>query len=115
MSKFFPPRRDLWRLNYLKDYGPRKSSILPKSWLYWCRKAGIKPDYPRGSTAGYYMTGRGRRWRVTCYGDFEVSCPNEHFDRWANSGGSIMTGLPKTEAEFMAAVQLLHHESKDRT
>lgn len=86
---------------------------LPKQWLYWAQKAGLQPERRRGSGNGYYLVGRGRRWRVDCHGDFECSCPTDHFDRWANSRGAQRRGVPQTQAHFLAAVRELRDASKD--
>lgn len=45
---------------------------------------------------------------------FQVSCPVEHFDRWANSAGEIIP-LPKTKQEFDSAIHYLLESSKDLT
>jgi len=83
---------------------------LPKQWPRWMEKTGLKYT----SRYKYEMVGSGRRWRVNCYGDFECSCPFEYFDRWANSSGGQMDGIPKTEADFIVAVNLLIAESEDK-
>jgi hypothetical protein len=43
---------------------------------------------------------------------FQVSCPLEHFDRWANSSGESIP-LPQTKEEFDKAIQQLILSSKD--
>ena len=86
---------------------------LPKQWKHWARKAGLRTESRRGRFSGFYLVGRGRRWRVNCYGEFECSCPTEHFDRWANSRGEAMDTIPKTESEFLAAVWMMRDLSKD--
>jgi len=68
------------------------------------KKSGLKPEIRRGRWRGYYMIGRGRRWRVNCFGEFECSCPLPDFDRWANSVGAAIEFPPKTESEFIASV-----------
>lgn len=87
---------------------------LPKQWFYWCRKAGLKPETKRGNYAGFYLKGRNRRWRADCNGNFVCSCPNEHFDRWANSRGAGVGHIPQSEAEFNAAVEYLLEQSKGK-
>jgi len=87
---------------------------LQKQWPRWMEKAGLKRDAGRGFYGQHYMIGRDRRWRVNCYGQFECSCPLEYFDRWANSSGGQMDGIPKTEVEFIVAVNLLIAESEDK-
>ena len=91
-------------------YGTEK---LPKQWRRWAEKAGLKIMDDWGQRrGGYYMIGRGRQWRVNCYHVFEVSCPTEHFDRWANSRGGFVAVFPRTEAQFLAAVDGLVEASK---
>jgi hypothetical protein len=84
---------------------------LPKQWLYWAKKARLKPERRRGKDKQYKLVGRGRRWRVNSFGNFEVSCPIEHFDRWANSFGACVLVAPQTEKEFLTAVHNLIIES----
>jgi hypothetical protein len=72
---------------------------LPKQWLYWAQKAGLRPERQRGRGNGFYLVGRGRRWRVNMHNVFECSCPLDHFDRWANSRGAQVDALPKTEGD----------------
>ena len=86
---------------------------LPKQWLHWAQKAGLRPERRRGRGNKLYLVGRARRWRVNCNNEFECSCPLEHFDRWANSRGAKMDAPPKTEAAFIAAVAILREQSKD--
>lgn len=86
---------------------------LPKQWLHWARKAKLRREYGRGIEGAYYLVGRGRRWRVNSRAIFECSCPLEYFDRWANSRGAAMEGIPKTEAEFLRDVETLIEQSKD--
>lgn len=83
---------------------------LPKQWLHWAQCARLKSTSTK-SFRGYYMRGRGRNWRVNCFGYFEASCPIEHFDRWANSRGAEVRELPKTKAEFLDVVKRLHDAS----
>lgn len=90
---------------------------LPKQWVYWAKKAGLKPESSRKSYRRHgrlpYLRGRDRNWRVNCDGVFECSCPLEYFDRWANSRGANMFGFPKTEREFISAVNILIESSRD--
>jgi hypothetical protein len=83
---------------------------LPKQWLHWAQCAGLQPATVRG-WRGFYLKGRGRRWRVNDRGHLQASCPNEHFDRWANSLGAEIFMLPKTRDQFLAAVRWLHKKS----
>lgn len=87
---------------------------LPKQWMHWAQKAGLRKEFGHGKERNCYLIGRGRRWRVNCYGIFECSCPTEYFDRWANSRGAEMIGVPTTEADFLHAVKRLRDESKDK-
>ena len=77
---------------------------LPKQWMHWAKSAGLKTTVP-GRFRGFYLKGRGRNWRVNCYGFFEASCPIPHFDRWANSRGSEVRQLPRSHAEFLDVVR----------
>jgi hypothetical protein len=87
---------------------------LPKQWLHWAMKAGLKPTGGgRGLRSGFYLQGKNRNWRVTCHGDFEVSCPLEHFDRWANSSGGYSDFFPTNEKEFKQLVKQMHAASVD--
>lgn len=86
---------------------------LPKQWMYWAQKAGLRREWGRGQQSTHYLIGRGRRWRVNCHGIFECSCPTQYFDRWANSRGAEMAGVPTTEGAFLAAVRDLRERSKD--
>jgi len=82
---------------------------LPKQWPRWLEKAGLSADRR-------YLdmpNGRNRNWRVDASGNFECSCPLEYFDRWANSRGAAMVGIPATEADFIRTVNLLIEKSKD--
>lgn len=80
---------------------------LPKQWKHWAKKAGLKPERKRGAGSGFYMLGRGRRWRVNCNNQFQCSCPIADFDRWANSLGAQIDGIPQTEKQFLMAVNNL--------
>lgn len=80
---------------------------LPKQWRHWAKKAGLKPERVRGAGNLFYMIGRGRRWRVNCSGQFQCSCWIDEFDRWANSLGAQIDGIPQTEKQFLATVELL--------
>jgi hypothetical protein len=93
--------------------------LLPKQWRHWCRKAGLKPEghkgecrFVRPSWGWFSLIGLGRRWRVNCYNQFSVSLSNKHFDRWARS--HVMdVPMPKTEAEFMAAIENMRAVAKN--
>jgi len=80
--------------------------LVPKQWLHWGEKSGLKPEIRRwGELSMYHLIGRGRRWRVNCHQKFQISCPIAEFDRWANSL-EYETEIPKSESEFREAV---HH------
>jgi hypothetical protein len=84
---------------------------LPKQWLHWAKKTGLKPERYRSRFAGFYMIGRGRRWRVNMHGAFECSCLLADFDRWANSRGAEQFELPSSEMAFSLAVENLERSA----
>lgn len=88
---------------------------IPKQWLYWCKKAGLKPEMRRQRFSQYYLVGRGRRWRINSFGYFQCSCLDDNFDRWANSLVAFVCKLPSTEKEFIRVVDCLskHAEKMD--
>ena len=86
---------------------------LPKQWMHWAQKAGLRPERKRGRGNEFYLVGRARRWRVNCHNEFECSCPTKYFDKWSNSRGAKMDAPPKTEAAFLTAVAMLREQSKD--
>jgi hypothetical protein len=83
---------------------------LPKQWLHWAQCAGLKSEF-RGHRhrrwKGYYLVGRGRRWRVSDKGAFQVSVCKELFDRWALSFAAEIQSTPTSKAEFLRFVQEL--------
>lgn len=87
-----------------------KQSKLPKQWCYWCRKAGLNVGYrlsdQRKKYSWWYLKGHGHRWRVNSENNFQISYPEIHFDRWANSFKAEVR-LPQTEKEFLDAVKQL--------
>ena len=93
-----------------------RTITLPKQWKYWVKKAGLKfYGSGRGYWDKFYFTGRNRNWRVCSQETdpvLECSCPNEHFDRWANSYGSCVF-IPKTEEAFMNSINFLIGGTKD--
>jgi len=92
--------------------------VLPKQWIHWAKKAGLKPNggwRSRGLRYALYLKGKSRHWRVNCHGIFECSCPLPHFDRWANSRGAAADTFPQNEKEFLAIVKELHEQSRDAT
>lgn len=84
---------------------------FPKQWLYWAKKAGLKQTRARTYAKEYYFVGHNRNWRVNGFGDFECSCPLEYFDRFANSSGAKIKGIPSSEVEFLNAVKDMLNES----
>lgn len=79
---------------------------LPKQWLHWAKKAGLRRFTRRGSRQdnGMYMWGHRREWRVNRYGEFQCSDTYDIMDRWANSLHKTEP-LPGTEREFLEAVR----------
>lgn len=74
----------------------------PKQFYHWCSRLGFRPEGRRYSKKKIpYFKGKNRRWRLNCNFEFEVSCREDDFDRWANSriAGFSMTDI-KTFAEF---------------
>lgn len=82
---------------------------LPRQWLYWCAKAGLKPSLRsiNRKRAGFNLKGHGRRWRVNINGVLQVSCKIAEFDRWANSVEAELPHIPQTEAAFLSAIDQL--------
>ena len=78
---------------------------LPKQWRHWCKLMKLKPE-GRGkyNLRHFALIGRGRRWRVNMYGQFQMSEPHETFDRWANSVDCSVYPLPNTKTEFIKNV-----------
>lgn len=98
---------------------------LPKDLKRWLKSNGLQPTGNRKSrswrevfsTHPPYFIGKDRVWRFGLTDNaywFQVSCPLEHFDRWANSAGETIP-LPKTKQEFNKAIQSLLLSSKDLT
>lgn len=94
-----------------------------KQLKHWCKVARIcvegsdKTDWSRrADITNLYMEGHNRKFRMTNYGEetdyIQVSCPLEHFDRWANSGGETVP-MPKSEAMFISTIHDLIESSKD--
>jgi hypothetical protein len=98
-------------------------SKLPKQWKHWCADSKLKPHGTRGRDktkdhSWFYLKGHGRYWRLNCHNEFECGDTYEEFDRWALCTIEY-TAMPKTRAEFRAAVKHLlelqainEHESK---
>ena len=87
-----------------------KSEIkLPKQWKHWCAdmKLGVHgKQYSKSIHHWFYLKGRGRYWRVNCYGMFQCGDTYEDFDRWARCDIEEVE-MPKTREEFRKAVRQL--------
>lgn len=82
---------------------------LPKQWLHWAASMHLKPEISgKYRYRGFYLKGRGRRWRVNMHGEFQCSKPESQFDRWANSWHAS-TVMPKTHKEFQEFVRYLEN------
>ena len=80
---------------------------LPKQWRHWCAGQRLKPAYSsRKDWAWLYLRGRGHYWRVNFHGMFQRGDTYADFDRWALCDIKELP-LPKTKAEFDAAVKEL--------
>jgi hypothetical protein len=77
---------------------------LPKQIKRWCYKARLRS----GNTWSVrrkimHFKGHGRRWRIV--GNYlDMSCPEEMFDRWANST-EFRFPLPFCEKDFVNTVK----------
>lgn len=88
---------------------------LPKQWRHWCADRGLKiHGKKRGQShwQWFYLKGKGHYWRVNCDGMLERGDAYADFDRWALCTVDEVP-LPKTLAEFRAAVARLLTEYKD--
>ena len=83
---------------------------LPKQWMDWVKKAGLRPLRSKKNWAwkwrGYYLSGKGRRWRLNDLGMLQRGDTYAEFDRWALSSIEEVP-MPKTKAEFIQAVKTL--------
>ena len=83
---------------------------LPKQWKDWCRKSGLRAvnsGFKLGRKYDYLnLKGKGRQWRVNCYGDFQCSDRYAEFDRWANSHIEL-DRIPQSLKEFRDTVRIL--------
>ena len=82
---------------------------LPKQWEHWCRDSKLSVHgkrYGKKRTDWFCIKGRGHYWRVNCYGMLERGDTYEQFDRWALCEINEVP-MPKTRAEFRAAVRAL--------
>ena len=83
----------------------------PKQLKRWLYKARLRPCGWRPTTAvrrGFAAyEGHGRVWRIV-NGQLHMSCPIEHFDRWANSL-EMRVPLPTCEKDFVNTVKWIGH------
>jgi hypothetical protein len=81
---------------------------LPKQWADWCKKAGLKPESSgQRQSRWFYLVGKGRRWRVNMYGEFQVGAKIADFDRWALSVRFTLPRLPRNKWDFVDAIYLM--------
>lgn len=65
--------------------------VLPKQWKNWVRSARLglgKPIKKWDRNMQHHwinLVGRGHRWRINMYGEFQCGDTLEEFDRWALS------------------------------
>lgn len=79
---------------------------LPKQWMHWAASMHLKPEIKRSKFRGFYLVGRGRRWRVNSDGYFQMSEREENFDRWANSVEAT-ANIPTCRNAFQNLVRLM--------
>lgn len=88
---------------------------LPTDWAKWCKEANLTIE----DDNGFYLKGRGYRWRVNCFGEFELGDTYEDFDRWSLCKIDSVPQYPKTEKEFLfdvsrlLASRMLRNENED--
>jgi hypothetical protein len=89
---------------------------LPKQWKDWCRKSGLRAvnsGFKMGRKYDYWcLKGKGRHWRVNCYGEFQCSERYAEFDRWANSHIEL-DRIPQSLKEFRDTVRILSARHTD--
>lgn len=95
---------------------------LPKQMGYWCKRHGIKvnkdwrgcnflygrskhPHLSSGTRDGY------RDIRILPHLD-KMQINDGYMDRWANSFGAELSPIPRTQAEFDAAIDKLIEDAK---
>lgn len=89
--------------------------VLPKQWKHWCADSHLKPHHHAGGWM--YLRGRGRFWRVNCWGDFQCGDTYADFDRWALCN-IHEAPMPRTREQFREAVAGLlvcHAESLEKS
>lgn len=88
---------------------------LPKQWKHWCADQRLKRHgqvYGKNKSQWHYLQGRGFHWRVNDKGMFQRGDNYEDFDRWALCDIAELP-MPRTRAEFRAAVAELLRRSRD--
>jgi hypothetical protein len=97
----------------LKSGETKLSDIkLPKQWKDWCAAANLRPTkgrrsfHSRNGYGWFYLEGRGFKWRVNRFAQFERGDMHAEFDRWALCRIDYAT-IPQTKAEFLATVDKL--------
>ena len=81
----------------------------PKQWENWCRDSKLSVNgkrYGKKRRDWLCLKGRGHYWRVNCHGMFQRGDTYQQFDRWALCE-IAEAPMPKTRAEFRAAVRAL--------
>jgi hypothetical protein len=85
---------------------------LPKQWRHWCRLANLRihdgSKWARRKHAWFYLKGRGRVWRVNCFGVLQRGDTYEDFDRWALCDIRELP-MPKTQKEFLDTIARLEN------
>lgn len=80
---------------------------LPKQWKHWCYLAGLRPMVSgREKYIWFYLKGRGRVWRVNCFGMLQCGDTYIEFDKWALCRIKE-TSLPTSKDMFLNSVSLL--------
>lgn len=81
---------------------------LPKQWRHWAqgmRLRAHRAKHSRGDRGAdwHYLQGRGRYWRVNCYGMFQCGDTYDEFDRWARCDIKEVE-MPISQGQFRYAV-----------
>ena len=85
---------------------------LPKQWSHWLRKNKMKDMSAKSFAKNNTWLGHGRYWRITCYGEFQVSCKLSYWDKWSNSVCYSVPHVPTTEKEFSDTVEFMLRRCK---
>lgn len=67
----------------------------------------MKDMSPKSYAKNTTWIGRGRYWRINCYGTLQVSCKMSEWDKWSNSVCYSVTNIPTTEKEFSDTVKFM--------